>query len=137
MADVVVVEDDSAFAEAVADVLASEGHTVRIAQDGDDGLKLLAQRVPDLIVLDVEMPVLTGPEMALRMFLDDCGQEEIPILLLSGVKDLGAVAARVGTPYFLGKPFAVDAKLHLRPRLDMHLLGNRGGDAKCETVTPL
>jgi CheY-like chemotaxis protein len=104
MADVVVVEDDSAFAEAVADVLASEGHTVRIGQDGEQGLKLLTERLPDLIVLDVEMPVLTGPEMAARALVHDAGQELIPIVLLSGVADLSRVAAVIGTPYVLKKP---------------------------------
>jgi DNA-binding response OmpR family regulator len=103
MADVVVVDDDESVAEAVADILVAEGHVVRIAENGERGLKLLADRLPDLIVLDVEMPVLSGPQMAQRLLIEDAGKEHIPVLLLSGVMNLSDVAARVGTPYALPK----------------------------------
>jgi DNA-binding response OmpR family regulator len=111
MADLLVVDDDADVGDMLADVLRDEGHTVRVARDGAQGLKVLAERLPDAVLLDVEMPLLTGPEMALRMFLDDCGQEDIPIVLQSGVKDLIAVAALVNTPYFLTKPFTVEEML--------------------------
>jgi DNA-binding NtrC family response regulator len=97
----------------LADVLRDEGHTVRVAGDGLQGLVALEERLPDAVLLDVEMPLLTGPEMALRMFLRDCGQEAIPIILQSGVKDLPSVAALVNTPYFLSKPFTVEEMLRL------------------------
>jgi FixJ family two-component response regulator len=63
--------------------------------------------MPDAVLLDVEMPILDGPGMAYQMFVRNCGLENIPIILLSGVVDLEQVAARVGTPYFLGKPYAL------------------------------
>jgi DNA-binding NtrC family response regulator len=113
MADLLVVDDDADVADSMAELLMDEGHVIRIAHDGKQGLTRLAERIPEAVLLDVEMPVLTGPEMAIKMFLDDCGQEEIPIVLISGVKNLAAVAARVGTPYFLSKPFAVDVLLRL------------------------
>jgi CheY-like chemotaxis protein len=111
MADVMVVDDDGSVAEAVADVLAGDGHEVRIAADGAAALQLLSERLADLIVLDVEMPVLTGPEMAGRCLIEDAGRERIPIVLLSGVKNLREVAALVGTPYALSKPCPVDGLL--------------------------
>jgi hypothetical protein len=52
------------------------------------------------------MPVLGGEGMAHRMLLHDAGEEKIPILLVSGRDDLRAVAARMGTPYFIGKASA-------------------------------
>jgi X-X-X-Leu-X-X-Gly heptad repeat protein len=116
MAELVVVDDDADVADSLADILRDEGHVVRIAHDGKQGLALLSERLPDAVLLDVEMPVLTGPQMAIRMFLDDCGEEEIPVVLLSGVRDLVAIAARVNTPYFLSKPFAVDEMLRLLGR---------------------
>jgi CheY-like chemotaxis protein len=116
MADLLIVDDDPDVAACLADILKDEGHVVRVAYDGKQGLARLAGGLPDAVLLDVEMPVLTGPEMALRMFINDCGQEDIPIVLLSGVKDLGAVAARLRTPYFLSKPFAVEAMLGLLGR---------------------
>src|SRR5262245_57741673 len=116
MADLLVVDDDVDGADMLADVLRDEGHVVRIAHDGLQGLALLARRLPDAVLLDVEMPVLTGPQMAVKMFLNDCGQEEIPVVLLSGVNNLTAVAGLVQTPYFLGKPYTVDAMLKLLGR---------------------
>lgn len=104
MADLLLVDDDHDLAEILTEFLAMAGHEVRVAHNGHEGLALLAARHPELILLDVEMPVLTGPEMALQMFLRDAGLEQIPVLLLSGAADLRQIALQVGTPYFLGKP---------------------------------
>jgi DNA-binding NtrC family response regulator len=116
MANLVVVDDDTDVADSLAEILRDEGHAVRVAHDGKHGLALFAEGLPDAVLLDVEMPVLDGPGMAIRMFLDDCGEEKIPVVLISGVKDLPAVAARVRTPYFLSKPFSVDDMLRLLGR---------------------
>ena len=109
MADLLVVDDDPDLAESLASLLEAEGHEVRTAQNGQEGLKLVAQRHPDLVLLDVEMPVLTGPEMSYQMFVHDVGQEKIPIVLLSGITNLFKVADIVGTPYFLPKPCSFEA----------------------------
>jgi DNA-binding NtrC family response regulator len=116
MADLLVVDDDADVGDSLADVLRDEGHIVRTARSGSQGLELLAERLPDAVLLDVEMPLLTGPQMAVRMFLNDCGQEKIPIILQSGVKDLTAMAALVQTPYFLSKPFTIEEMLSLLAR---------------------
>jgi DNA-binding NtrC family response regulator len=116
VADLLVVDDDADVGDSLAELLRFEGHVVRTARDGTEGLELLAERLPDAVLLDVEMPLLTGPQMAVRMFLHDCGQEDIPIILQSGVKDLTAVAALVQTPYFLSKPYAVDELLSMVAR---------------------
>jgi DNA-binding NtrC family response regulator len=108
VADLLVVDDDADVGDMLADVLRDAGHTVRVARDGSEGLQLLEEHLPDAVLLDVEMPMLTGPQMAVRMFLHNCGQEHIPIILQSGVKDVTAVAALVNTPYFLSKPFTVE-----------------------------
>lgn len=109
MADLLIVDDDADIAELLGEALAHHGHHVRIARDGMEGLSELASRMPDAVLLDVEMPILDGPDMACQMFLRNCGLESIPIILLSGVVDLERIAARVGTPYFLGKPYALSA----------------------------
>jgi DNA-binding NtrC family response regulator len=101
----VLVDDDEDVAWVLQQLLEIAGHTVRVAHDGEQGLLLLQQRLPDLAVLDVEMPLLDGPSMAYRMFVHNCGLENIPIVLVSGVFDLPRVAACVGTPYFSAKPF--------------------------------
>jgi CheY-like chemotaxis protein len=104
MAEILVVDDDHDIADTLADVIGMQGYDVRVAYSGLEGLKALDSHLPDLVVLDVEMPSLDGPGMAHQMLADDLGRERIPVVLASGVIDLAAVAARVGTPYFVGKP---------------------------------
>jgi len=105
MADLLIVDDDEDVADVLCELLGCEGHHIRVAHDGAEGIALLTEGQPDAILLDVDMPRLTGPEMAYRLFLRDAGYEKIPIVLLSGKIDLPRVAAIVGTPYFLGKPY--------------------------------
>jgi len=116
VADLLVVDDDPDLAESLAALLEAEGHEVRTARNGQEGLELVAQRQPDLVLLDVEMPFLNGPEMSYRMFIHDVGQEEIPLVLLSGVTNLLEVAQAVGTPYFLPKPCPFEAIVSLVAR---------------------
>jgi CheY-like chemotaxis protein len=104
MANILVVDDDVHVMKAEAQLLTLAGHQVLKARTGQEGLEVLKREpMPDCIVLDVEMPVMSGPEMAYAMLLHDAGQELIPILLVSGRSDLATVAARIGTRYFLSK----------------------------------
>jgi FixJ family two-component response regulator len=104
MANVLIVDDDRDTLDLSKDLLESAGHRIRTGYNGEEGLKSLeAGPLPDCVLLDVDMPLLGGPDMAHEMLLLDAGRERIPILLVSGRADLAAVAARMGTPYFLGK----------------------------------
>ena len=105
MANVLIVDDDLDIAELSKQVLESAGHQIRVGHSGEEGLKSLdgAPPLPDCLLLDVDMPGIDGPVMAHEMLVHDAGEEKIPILLVSGRNDLAAVAARMGTPYFLTK----------------------------------
>jgi DNA-binding NtrC family response regulator len=116
MADVLVVDDDTDLAAMLCELLTDAGHRVRVAANGEEGLSELSRALPELVVLDVEMPVMDGPGMAYEMFIRDRGLERVPVVLVSGVVALGRVASRVGTPYFLGKPYSADAVLSLCAR---------------------
>ncbi len=107
MAHLLLVDDDPEMTDLLEHFFRAEGHEVRVALNGQEGLAALAARRPDVVLLDVEMPILSGPGMAYRMFLHDCGDENIPVVLISGVLDLASVASVVGTPYFLAKPYTL------------------------------
>jgi DNA-binding response OmpR family regulator len=113
MANLLVVDDDPDLAAALADALADAGHSVDVAHDGWAGLAALEGHLPDVVLLDIEMPVLDGPGMAYEMFIRDAGREEIPIILVSAFVGLRDVAKRIGTPYFLPKPCELDRLLDL------------------------
>jgi DNA-binding response OmpR family regulator len=115
MADLLIVDDDLDVAELLAEALVLRGHVVRIARDGEDGLRELEIKLPDLVLLDVEMPVLDGPGMVTQMRAR-ADFDRVPILLLSGIVGLDRVAARVGTPYFLNKPYPLPTLLLLCER---------------------
>lgn len=108
MSDLLIVDDDNDLSELLADVLRDRGDVIRVARNGREGIHQVDERRPDLVLLDVEMPVLDGPGMAYGLFIKDMGREFIPVVLLSGVSQLPRVAARVGTPYFLSKPYMLD-----------------------------
>lgn len=108
MANLLVVDDDQNVADMVGTFFSILGHAVRYASNGSTGLAAVRLKHPDLIVLDVDMPTLSGPEMAYQLLVEDAGKEEIPILLVSAVPSLGMIAEEIGTPYFIAKPFSLD-----------------------------
>jgi CheY-like chemotaxis protein len=104
MANVLIVDDNADAVELSTVLLELSGHRVTSRRNGAEGLKVLhAGPLPECVVLDVDMPVLSGPEMAHCMRLHDAGEERIPIVLVSARPDLSEIADRMGTPYFLAK----------------------------------
>jgi CheY-like chemotaxis protein len=104
LADILIVEDDFDIADALASLLASGGHRPRMARNGVEGLQAVADAVPDLIVLDVEMPILDGPGMVEELDRRRAGQRRIPIVLISAAMKLETIARWLGTPYHVKKP---------------------------------
>jgi DNA-binding response OmpR family regulator len=107
---ILLVEDDSRLATAVARVLVEEGHLPEVASDGETGLELAKHNVFDLVILDVMLPKLDGFEVCHR--LRAIGNA-VPILMLTA-RD--AIADRVkglnaGADDYLSKPFALDELL--------------------------
>lgn len=87
---ILLVDDDPDFVEAVKVIVESGGYDVRVAYDGKEGLEAVAEEKPDLIVLDVMMPVMNGHE-ACNELKKNSATAEIPVILLT------AVAERVTT----------------------------------------
>jgi excisionase family DNA binding protein len=103
---VLIVDDDERVREYVRVNLEMEGYAVREAGSADEGLAVLEEVSPDLILLDVMMPEVDGWEM-LRRVQERHGTGAIPVVMFSGKIDessMGEAAAR-GAQGFLGKPF--------------------------------
>ncbi|BDD88211.1 response regulator transcription factor [Desulfofustis limnaeus] len=84
--EILLVDDDPDFVEAVKVILTKGGYAVRVAYDGKEGVEAVAEKKPDLIVLDVMMPVMNGHE-ACAKFKGDEQTRDIPIILLTAVAD--------------------------------------------------
>jgi two-component system response regulator MprA len=109
MANILIVDDDLDIVDTFADILRSLGHTVRTATNGEEGLRVLrSAALPDVVLLDCDMPVMTGPEMAHQMLVHDLGEENIPVVLVSARPDLREIAGRLATRYFVAKTGHID-----------------------------
>src|SRR5918997_2960999 len=91
---VLIVDDDPGLRELLRTNLESEGYLVREAGSADEGLAVLEEEAPDLILLDVMMPQVDGWEM-LRRVRERHGVDSIPVVMFSGkVDDEEAAAAQ-------------------------------------------
>jgi len=83
---VLVVDDDASVREFLKESLVTEGYHVLLATNGDDGIRVAIEREPDLIILDLMMPGITGFDV-LRRLRQSPGAADIPIIIYTA-KDL-------------------------------------------------
>lgn len=104
--DILLVDDDETIREHLPPVLRRSGLQVRCASDGQEALREIAARRPDLVVLDVMMPVLDGRETLRRIRADD-HVAWLPVILLTQVGESFERAAALdeGADDYLNKPF--------------------------------
>src|SRR5262245_18269820 len=102
---VVVAEDDPVNSRLFREVLAAEGHEVRLAADGIEALALVADWKPDLILLDLDMPRLGGYEVCRRV-KQDPATRLTPLIIITADDAFGSKlrAWELGADDFLGKP---------------------------------
>jgi excisionase family DNA binding protein len=101
---VLIVDDDPGLRRHVRVSLEAEGYAVREAGSAEEGLRVLEQEPPDLILLDVMMPEVDGWEM-LRRVQERHGVGTIPVVMFSGRAEGAEEAASRGAQGFVGKPF--------------------------------
>ncbi|WP_084963358.1 response regulator transcription factor [Thermoactinospora rubra] len=113
MATVLVVEDDDFVRSAMIQELGRRDHAVRSAGCALDALREIAQRPPDVVILDLGLPDLDGSE-ALRMVR---GISDVPVIVATARDDEAEIVRllRAGADDYLVKPFSAD---HLGARLD-------------------
>lgn len=105
--DVLIVEDEQALCDLLADVLEGEGHIARKASNGREALHLISVRRPDLIFLDMMMPVMDGWQ-----FLNELRAlpevADIPVVLMTAVYDMSNLERKTGARAILSKPFDIE-----------------------------
>jgi CheY-like chemotaxis protein len=103
---VLIVDDDPKLREYIRVNLEMEGYAVKEAGSAEEGLAVLDESTPDLVLLDVMMPEVDGWEM-LRRVQERHGVGGIPVIMFSGKVDKGAAeeATSRGAQGFIGKPF--------------------------------
>ncbi|HET6312609.1 MAG TPA: response regulator [Chloroflexia bacterium] len=105
--DVLVVEDEAYLCDLVADVLEAEGHQARTASNGHEALERVQDRKPQLILLDLMMPVMDGWEF-IRALRSNRDWADIPIVVVTAVYDIKRTQQETGAVAVVTKPFDID-----------------------------
>lgn len=108
MKTVLIIEDESALAELVAFNLEKDGFAPLLAPDGTTGLEYARQRRPDLILLDLMLPGMTGIEVC-KLLKGSDKTSRIPIIMLTakGEEIDRVVGFEVGADDYIVKPFSI------------------------------
>jgi DNA-binding response OmpR family regulator len=104
VAKVLVVDDEPNIREVVSLYLRRDGHAVVSAGDGDEALRLFQQTQPDLVVLDLMLPGLSGLEVCRRLQAN----RRVPLIMLTakGEEEDRIVGLGVGADDYMVKPFS-------------------------------
>ncbi|HEY9078555.1 response regulator [Magnetovibrio sp.] len=110
MARILVIDDDPDIRGLLTTYFQGIGHQVFVAEDGAHGIGVAAQRRPDVVILDVDMPVLNG-HSTLHVMKNDPKMSAIPVVVLTSRDDelTRERLHRAGCADFLGKPFELNA----------------------------
>jgi CheY-like chemotaxis protein len=100
---VLVIEDDSSIRDVLDMALTMQGHDVATAANGREGLAVLSRWRPDLIVLDLMMPVMDGWQFSLEQRL--AGYGDVPVLVLTASRNPADSKQALQAAERLQKPF--------------------------------
>src|SRR5690348_5840113 len=107
-ARVLVVDDEPSARSALKDLLSADGYSVETAEGGVAAMALAAERPPDVVVTDLDMPNMGGMELLAKLRAQD---PHLPVIVVTSLQDLGTAvqAIRAGAEDYLTKPVDLDA----------------------------
>ena len=109
MKKILIVDDEQDIVESLKFVLETYDYTCYCAYNGEDGLKLAREIVPDLIILDVMMPRINGYKIS-RLLKFDSKYKNIPILMITArsQEEDKLIGEETGADEYITKPFDLD-----------------------------
>ncbi len=103
---ILVVDDDESILDFVREALSDYGYAASAAIDGAEALELARRQPPDLILLDMRMPIMDGWEFAVA-YQREPGPHA-PMIVLTAARDVEAIAEEIHADGYLAKPFTLD-----------------------------
>jgi len=132
MKKILVVEDDAAIALGLQSALQDEGYETQIARTGPDGLRFAKENRPDLLILDLMLPGMSGLEICKR--LRDEGLV-VPVIMLTSKaeEDDRVLGLELGADDYVTKPFSLRelmarVRAHLRREKNAETTESQGGE---------
>ncbi|MBR1680677.1 response regulator [bacterium] len=118
MKKILLVDDEQDIVETLKFVLESDGYTCYSAYNGEDGLKLAKEIIPDLMILDIMMPKINGFKIS-RLLKYDAKYKNIPIIMLTARSQESdkQIGEETGADVYITKPFDLDEVLSTVKRL--------------------
>jgi two-component system phosphate regulon response regulator PhoB len=111
-AQILIVEDDRSLAEVLEYNLRQDGYQTAVANDGQDGLRQARLKSPDLVLLDLMLPMVDGLEVCRRLRADPVTRNMLVLMLTAKSEETDEVVGfSVGTDDYVAKPFSVKVLL--------------------------
>ena len=114
MAKILIIEDEAALRKDISEILVFEGFEAIEASNGLDGLQMIREQAPDLVLCDVIMPRMNGYDV-LRAFSDDSSMNTIPFIIMtakSAEADINKLL-ELGASAYLIKPVTIKNLLEM------------------------
>jgi DNA-binding response OmpR family regulator len=109
---ILIAEDDKAIVEVVKIILDEAGYTTSTIEDSDSVVKVVEQKKPDLILLDIWLSGEDGGEIA-KILKSQEKTKKIPIIMISANNETEQIAKDAGADGFLKKPFDINDLLNI------------------------
>lgn len=119
MAKILLIEDEVTIQELVRFNLEKEGFTVMVAEDGEKGLEMVKREKPDLVLLDLMLPILNGYDVC-KSIRADKETGTMPIIILSARDEIAdkVIGLELGADDYMTKPFSPrELSARIRARL--------------------
>lgn len=127
---ILVVEDDSGLQKYLKELLLDNGYSVRVAADGASALNAVEKLEPDLVVLDLGLPDMTGESVCLEIRKK---HPDLPMIILTAKDTISDIVQglNLGADDYMTKPFIADEFL---ARIKARLRVTDGGDTKLQVA---
>ena len=112
MGTILIVDDDAQLRQSFEKILNEEGHTVRTAPSGEEGIAMVKREVPDLVIMDVRLPGMDGLE-AFRVIHDLEPKLSVIVMTAHGTTETAIEATKTGAFDYVTKPFEIPDMLAL------------------------
>ena len=129
MPNILIIDDDASISEMLSEALENEGYSVTKAYSGTEAVMILSQSQPDLILLDLMLPGMSGEELLPKI-------KDIPVIVVSAKADISDKVGLLlgGAADYITKPFDIS---ELLARITVQLRKNINGDGNTIRINDL